>query len=203
MIEITINRNTLGQIETRLGRMQNQAPSVLKNAINQTAKQARKDLASEAQKKYTIKNAGFNRAMRLKAASVSNMEAVITSSGAPIPLKNFRVSKAGGRVRAQVLKSGGLKELEVGGRKAFVNNIARKGQTRKRDTAKGGKGTQVKHMSVAQRLTEKRLHIKELYSNSIPIMIGNEDRVYGVVKPNIQDNLQRNIEYQIRKVLGG
>ena len=58
-------------------------------------------------------------------------------------------------------------------------------------------------MSVAQRLTEKRLHIKELYSNSIPIMIGNEDRVYGVVKPNIQDNLQRNIEYQIRKVLGG
>lgn len=203
MIEITINRNTLGQIETRLGRMQNKAPSVLKNAINQTAKQARKDLASEAQKKYTIKNAGFNRAMRLKAASVSNMEAVITASGAPIPLKNFRVSKAGGRVRAQVLKSGGLKELEVGGRKAFVNNIARKGQTRKRDTAKGGKGTQVKHMSVAQRLTEKRLHIKELYSNSIPIMIGNEDRVYGVVKPNIQDNLQRNIEYQIRKVLGG
>lgn len=203
MIEITINRNTLGQIETRLGRMQNQAPSVLKNAINQTAKQARKDLASEAQKKYTIKNAGFNRAMRLKVASVSNMEAVITASGAPIPLKNFRVSKAGGRVRAQVLKSGGLKELEVGGRKAFVNNIARKGQTRKRDTAKGGKGTQVKHMSVAQRLTEKRLHIKELYSNSIPIMIGNEDRVYGVVKPNIQDNLQRNIEYQIRKVLGG
>lgn len=183
--------------------MQNQAPSVLKNAINQTAKQARKDLASEAQKKYTIKNAGFNRAMRLKVASVSNMEAVITASGAPIPLKNFRVSKAGGRVRAQVLKSGGLKELEVGGRKAFVNNIARKGQTRKRDTAKGGKGTQVKHMSVAQRLTEKRLHIKELYSNSIPIMIGNEDRVYGVVKPNIQDNLQRNIEYQIRKVLGG
>ena len=140
---------------------------------------------------------------RSKAASVSNMEAVITASGAPIPLKNFRVSKAGGRVRAQVLKSGGLKELEVGGRKAFVNNIARKGQTRKRDTAKGGKGTQVKHMSVAQRLTEKRLHIKELYSNSIPIMIGNEDRVYGVVKPNIQDNLQRNIEYQIRKVLGG
>ena len=203
MIEITINRNTLGQIETRLGRMQNQAPSVLKNAINQTAKQARKDLASEAQKKYTIKNAGFNRAMRLKAASVSNMEAVITASGAPIPLKNFRVSKAGGRVRAQVLKSGGLKELEVGGRKAFVNNIARKGQTRKRDTAKGGKGTQVKHMSVAQRLTEKRLHIKELYSNSIPIMGGTEDRVYGVVKPNIQDNLQRNIEYQIRKVLGG
>ncbi len=203
MIEITVNRNTLGQIETRLGRMQNQAPSVLKNAINQTAKQARKDLASEAQKKYTIKNAGFNRAMRLKAASVSNMEAVITASGAPIPLKNFRVSKAGGRVRAQVLKSGGLKELEVGGRKAFVNNIARKGQTRKRDTAKGGKGTQVKHMSVAQRLTEKRLPIKELYSNSIPIMIGNEDRVYGVVKPHIQDNLQRNIEYQIRKVLGG
>jgi len=182
--------------------MKSEAPRVLKNAINETAKQARKELAEEAQKTYTIKNGGFNKAMKLKAASASSLEATIKAKGKPIPLKNFRISKAGGQVRAQVLKSGGLKPLEKGGIKAFVNNIARKGQKRKKDTKKGKAGTDVRHNAIAQRLTKKRLGIEEKYSNSIPIMIGNEKRAYGVVEPHIQENLQRNVEAQIRKVLG-
>ena len=50
MIQIEYDRNMLAKIERRLGRMKSEAPKVLKNAINQTAKQARKDLAAEAQK---------------------------------------------------------------------------------------------------------------------------------------------------------
>lgn len=203
MIEISYDQDMLRQIEMKLGRMKSEAPKVLKNALNQTAKQARKELSEEAQKTYTIRNGGFNKAMKLKAASASNLEAIIKAKGKPIQLKNFRISKSGGQVRAQVLKSGGLKPLEKGGIKAFVNNIARKGQIRKKKTKKGAKGTQVKHMAVAQRLTEKRLHIKELYSNSVPVMIGNEDRAYGVVEPHIQENLQRNVEEQVQKALHG
>lgn len=202
MIEITYDRDMLQQIEKKLEKMKGEAPRVLKNAINETAKQARKDLAAEAQKTYTIKKGGFNRAMKLKAASVGNLEAVINAKGKPIPLKDFRFSKTGGQVRAQVLKSGGLKPLERGGIKAFVNNIARKGQKRKKDTKKGKAGTDVRHNAIAQRLTEKRLGIEEKYSNSIPIMIGNEKRVYGIVKPDIQENLKANVEKQVWKVLG-
>ena len=55
MIEISYDRNMLEQVERRLGRMKSEAPKALKNAINQTAKQARKDLATEAQKTYTVK----------------------------------------------------------------------------------------------------------------------------------------------------
>ncbi len=203
MIEVTYDRNMLAKIERKLGKMKNEAPKVLQRAINQTAKQARKELVSEAQKTYTIKDGGFNRAMKLKAASTGNLEATIKARGAPIPLKDFRVSKAGGKVRAQVLKSGSLKPLEKGGIKAFINNVAKKGQTRSKDTKKGRAGTAVKHNAVAQRLTEKRLGIEEKFSNSIPVMLGNEKRVYGVVEPHIQENLKRNIEMQVRKVLGG
>lgn len=203
MIEVKYDRDMLRKVEKKLGKMKSEAPKVLKNALNQTAKQARKDLATEAQKTYTIKNGGFNRAMKLKPASSGNLEAVITAKGAPLPLKNFRFSKAGGQVRVQVLKSGGLKPLIKGNIKAFVNNIARKGQKRKKDTKKGKAGTDVKHNAIAQRLTEKRLGIKEKYSNSVPVMIGNEKRVYGIVRPDIQKNLQENIEKQVQKVLGG
>ena len=34
-------------------------------------------------------------------------------------------------------------------------------------------------------------------SNSIPKMIGNEEKVYGVVKPSIDRNLQHYVEQQI------
>lgn len=200
MIELTYDRNMLAKIERKLGRMKSEAPKVLKNTINRTAKQARKELASEAQKTYTIKNGGFNKAMKLKAASTGNLEATIKARGAPIPLKDFRISKAGGKVRAQVLKSGSLKPLEKGGIKAFINNVAQKGS---KDTKKEKAGTVVKHKAIAQRLTEKRLGIEEKFSNSIPIMLGNEKRVYGVVEPHIQENLKRNIEAQVRKILGG
>lgn len=201
MIEITYDRDMLRQIEKKLGKMRNEAPKVLKDALNLTAKQARTALATEAQKTYTVKSGGFRKAMKLKAASSGRLEAVIKAKGAPLPLKDFRYSKAGGKVRVQVLKSGGLKPLEKGGIKAFINNIAKRGQTRSRDTKKGKAGSSVKHNAIAQRLTKKRLGIEEKFSNSIPVMIGSEKRVYGIVRPDIQKNLQENVEKQVRKVL--
>lgn len=192
----------LAKVEKKLGNLKSEAPVALKNAINQTAKQARKDLAQEAQKTYLVKSGGFNKAMKIKSASVGSLEAVIKANGEPLPLKSFRLSQAGDSVRAQVLRSGSLKPLIKGNIKAFVNNIARKGQTRKRGTAKGAKGSAVRHSAVAQRQGTSRLPIKTFFSNSIPVMIGNEKRVYGIVKPTIEQNLQENVNKQVEKILG-
>ena len=85
--------------------------------------------------------------------------------------------------KAKVLASGSMKGLEKGGIKAFVSKF--------------GSG----HASVVQRRGSSRLPIKVLFSNSIPKMIGNEKRVYGIVEPTIQQNLQANIDKQVRKIL--
>ena len=53
------------------------------------------------------------------------------------------------------------------------------------------------HKGIFQREGSARLPIKQLYSNSIPKMIGNEEKVYGVVKPSIDRNLQHYVEQQI------
>ena len=50
---------------------------------------------------------------------------------------------------------------------------------------------------IYQRRSTARLPIKKLSSNSIPKMIGNEEKVYGVVKPSIDRNLQHYVEQQI------
>lgn len=191
MITYEYDQNTLAKVEKKLGSLKSEAPKALKNAINQTAKQARKDLATEAQKTYVVKSGRFNKAMTIKNATQSSLEATIKATGAPMELKDYKVSPATARTganrpdltKAKVLKAGSMKGLQKGNIKAFV--------------AKFSSG----HASVAQRRGSARLPLKVLFSNSIPKMLGNEKRVYGVVRPTIEQNLQENIDKQVRKIL--
>ena len=65
MITYEYDQNTLAKVEKKLGSLKSEAPKALKNAINQTAKQARKDLATEAQKTYVVKSGRFNKSMSI------------------------------------------------------------------------------------------------------------------------------------------
>ncbi|MEW4411534.1 hypothetical protein [Clostridium sp. AN503] len=191
-------KRVLGKVEPK------EQNKVLKKALKVTAEQARDRLSDKAQSAYTIRNAGFKRAMKIKSTSSGNPSATIRSEGEPIPLKEFKVRR--GRVtKVQVVKSGSMKPLvyQRSGIKAFVNNIANKNQIRKRDTKKGKKGTQVKHMAVAQREGAGRLGIHEKFSNSIPVMLGSDKHVFGVVEPFIAGDLQENLRKFVDQVLGG
>ena len=191
MITYEYDQNTLAKVEKKLGSLKSEAPKALKNAINQTAKQARKDLATEAQKTYVVKSGRFNKAMTIKNATQGSLEATIKATGAPMELKDYKVSPATARTganrpdltKAKVLKAGSMKGLQKGNIKAFV--------------AKFSSG----HASVAQRRGSARLPLKVLFSNSIPKMLGNEKRVYGIVRPTIEQNLQENVDKQVRKIL--
>ena len=197
MIEISYDRNMLAQVEQKLGRMKSEAPKVLKNAINQTAKQARKELANEAQKTYAVKTGRFNKAMKIKNATSSKLEATIKATGKVMGLKDFKVSLAKVQtdienrpevIKAKVLKASQMKPLQQ-----------KRGEKLKAFVTKFSNG----HMAVAQRKGKKRKPIRPFLTNSIPVMLGNEKRVYGVVKPYIKDNLKKNVNAQVRKVLGG
>ena len=67
------------------------------------------------------------------------------------------------------------------------------------NTSKSGKTSS--HTTVAQRYGKARFPIKKLLSNSIPKMVGSQKRVYGIVEPEIYDNLMANVQAEIRKVL--
>lgn len=193
MLTVEYDKNMLAKVEKKLGSMKSEAGNVLKKALNDTAKQARKQLAEEAQKTYVVKSGKFNKSMKIKNATAGNLKAVINSSGGVMELKDFKVSPAKyatglnrpTAIKAKVLKSGGMKTLEKGGIKAFIGKFANG------------------HVSVMQRRGNERLPVKKLLSPSIPKMIGSEKRVYGIVQPDIGKNLQMNVQKHIAKVLGG
>lgn len=196
MVEVDIDaaRKILQGLEPNI---QNQ---VLHRALRKTAEQARERLARKAQDSYTIKDAGFNKAMRIRR--VKHL-AKITAEGAPLPLERFRYSE-GNVVKAQVVKQGRLKALisQKTGIKAFVNNISARNYKRSRDTKKGKAGSLIKHFAIVQREGKKRLGIEEKYSSSIPVMLGSEKRVYGPAAPYIASDLQTNLQYFVDKALG-
>lgn len=198
-IDTTDARQMLGKLDGKNQTME----KALKKAVRETAKQARERLAKQAQNSYTVKNAGFKKNMKIRIVSGNQPAAIIRSEGEPLPLKEFKTSKAGKTTRAQVLKHGSLKPLERGGIKAFINNIADKNQVRRKDTKKGKAGSSVRHIAVAQRRGKDRLEINEKFSNSIPVMVGSREHVYGVVEPYIGEDLQRYLHNFVERALGG
>ena len=203
-------RRSIQNIERQLGDMEQEASNVLKKAINDTAKQAQSSLAKKAKESYTVKISGFKRYMKIKKASKSVPVATITATGQPIPLVHFKFSPAKPdpnpekvtQIKVKVLKKGGFKKL-VGKKEyktIFFNNIAKRGQVRNRDTKKGKKGSAVIHKAFAQREGKKRLGIHETYGPAIPQMIKSE-HVYGKIEPEICENLEKNIQKHIEKVI--
>lgn len=186
------DQQMLANIERRLGRMKSQAPNVLKLGLNDTARQARKDLAVKAQQAYAVKVGGFTKYIRLTAASAGSLEAWLRVSGKSLPLTSRYFSVQGGKgpkgghLRTLVKRSSGV---HTWGPRAFNNVLGSSGHKGAAEYVGGGQ--------------PGRLHIQALFTTSIPAMVGNEKEVYGVVEPHIQENLQKNVERHIQRILGG
>ena len=90
MITYEVNRAELELVEKKLGDMKSKAPQVFKNAVNKTARQARKRIAQSAKGAYTVKQVGFNSHMKIKNASTGNLTASVDADGKPLTLMRFK-----------------------------------------------------------------------------------------------------------------
>ena len=192
MIVFTIDDNGMVQtIANQLGEYADKAPTVLKQALNATAKDVRSMLAEQAKEIYIVQKSKFNKAMKIKNASARKLEALIVAAGAPLELIDFKTNPkkpSTGSARpdvmtGKVLVQSSMKRLEMGNLKAFVAKF------------KSG------HVSIVQRKSPERLPVKKLLSPSIPKMIGNEKQVYGEVEPKIAELLDANIRKYITRTL--
>lgn len=182
MISYEISREDLRYVQRRLKRIETEAPKAFKNAINHTAKEARKKLAAGAQGAYTVKNGGFNSRMRIQNATNTKLYAVIRSKDKPLTITRFHATapKSGGK--ADIVKSG-LKEL-IGPKqiKAFK---------------RGG--------LIMQRKSADRYPVKVLRSVSVPKMLEKvyegERGIEGALRPEIQRSLHDEIRKEVRKLI--
>ena len=130
MITYEVNRAELELVEKKLGDMKSKAPQVFKNAVNKTARQARKRIAQSAKGAYTVKQVGFNSHMKIKNASTGNLTASVDADGKPLTLVRFknragRPKKGGAAAAADIVNGGG--KAKTGSRsRCFIQTLSRK-----------------------------------------------------------------------------
>lgn len=179
MIEIVVDKKDLRNVQRQLGNLKKKAPVVISRALNKTATSARVRLKNRAQAAYTVKSGKFNKAMEIEKATSGKLVATIKSAGKPLNIIDFKTSAPKSGAKAQILSGSGLKKLEMSGIKAF----------------RGPSG------QIFQRRGKERLPIKKLVSNSVPVMIGSEEHVYGQEKAAIQQDLNKYVEQQIKALV--
>lgn len=179
MIKIEINQRELNRIDQKLAKIGKKTPVVVSRALNKTAVSARVRLKNRAQAAYTVKSGKFNKYMEIRKANTGSLCAEIRSQGSPLNLTNFKATTPKSGAKAQIVAGGGLKVLIYSAGSSPIKAF------------RGPNGL------IFQRRGKKRKPIKKLFSNSIPVMIGSEERVYGVEKDNIQSDLNKYVSQQI------
>ena len=203
MIEFGIDEVSLSRVRAKLLLFENQVPNVIKKALNATARDAKTALADKARETYAVKSLRFKKAIRQKNATASNLVATLKITGKATALSDFKYRRHGGgaSARGKLYKDGSLKDLSLNDKlKAFVVKY-HSGHTAvvRRDPP----GRYTKGISERRRTGGDTTKLKEFYSPSIPRMIGNEAKVYGIVKPKIQESLKKHLSRETGRIFGG
>ncbi len=201
-IDVAVN---LDAANTRLGEIPGQVNKAVRFAVNDTAKQARSRLTAKIRETYTVKLAGLNKALRIKNATNRNLTAHITGEKRHIPLHRYKykisVHEEYGEVFSVMKKKNSSMKAIISKKnkaKAFLATArAFKGRDRNGETIYD---EEKKFTGVFQREDKGRdakLHV--LWGDSVGQMLVNED-VYGIVRPDIENDLKRNLERHIRRL---
>lgn len=183
MIEIT--ESQIERVHAILSGIPNGANKALFNTINRALSTVRSTSGKLIRETYNIKSSDIksNQNMRMKRATLQNVEGSVSFAGTVIPLIKFGVNPkepARKTVTISVLRSEGSKRLQS----AYVANLGRYG------------------VGVFERLTSKRESSQQLYGPSVAHMMENED-VLSRAEAAAQETINKRVEHEISRILNG
>jgi len=155
--DMSVALRRVGTIENSLKRRS------VARALNRAATTVRAEARKAIRAKYNIQAARVNKIIKIKNANPANLEASVYAKDRRIALAVFgaRESRRKGIVSVKVLKTGARKPVQGHRQYAGKPFLMRVGVGR--------------HLGVFQRVTNKRLPIKELFSISIPGALRNKE----------------------------
>lgn len=93
MIRVEISRKEMVEIRHKLGKVnEGKLKKVLSKAVNETAKQMRRNVSNYVRRDYTVTLGGTTKGMSIKKATTSKPAAILKVKGSKTPLLNFSVT---------------------------------------------------------------------------------------------------------------
>lgn len=186
----------------------NKARTYIARALNKTATTARQKLANKARDAYTVKSRGFKSDMQIKRATAGDLEAIIRSHGDTLAIPQFKYTfSRPSPAKVDIVKSG-LKPIIKYGNKAFLGQgrlsggkhvFVRTGKAAKR--YKGMSRSDYKART-GRSVSASREGLEKIKGKSVPYMLGSEPRVWGPTRPQIESDLKKYMNQQIKALLG-
>lgn len=213
---VLVEYDTKGEIKRigkQLGGLHDKAPKVLATATNSTARRINTLMKQAIRKTYT-----YHRSDKMKGAFKLGKKATTTSPSATITvvsesphLSDFKVTPAAPTkdgyeaVKAQVLKRGGEKSIQMGDIKAFIAKFSNSkiAVAQRLPGATYTRGRQARAAKYGDRADMTK--IKALFGPSITKMAAkvHEESVASETEAILQDNIQKQIKKMIAKQMEG
>lgn len=200
MITVQADPKDLERIFRKLDGLGRASQQATRNAINDTAVNARKLLAQQAQQRYTVKSGGFNKHAKIKKATLARLAATISVHGKPMTQLRYHTTTPKSGVKTEVIKGCGLKKLvNNAGNKAFKAKVATGNANVQGAAGKGDKNTAM----ILQRVGKSRYPMRSFHGPSVAKMI---EKVYSggqMTDAGLKDEIarlyQENLQKQIDK----
>lgn len=182
---IEIRNEQIERVNLILGGIRKAPNKAFYNAINRALSTVRSKSGKAIRETYRIKQSDItsNQNMKLKRASISNLEGKIEFAGGVIPLMKFKVTPSEPKrksVSVSVLRTESAKRLQS----AYVANLGKYG------------------VGVFERATSKRASSQQLFGPSTAHMMSN-DNVLQKVEAAAQETIDKRIEHEISRILNG
>lgn len=208
MIHVQVEMEDLLKIESALNMARDKSKMVLRNAINNTAKQTESRMADEAKDRYRYKKgskADIRKANSIEKASAGKLSSTIRAEGPVNELLDFHVQPKtyypGGRgapkwIKARVLRTSKFSRIAL---RPEAAGDKYKGFVVKYPTGHMALAQRVPGLRMKSRPDKKKERIRSLLSISTPKM---EETVYREeVSKGMYDLLEKNIEEQMKRFL--
>lgn len=185
-----IKETGIDEITEKLGDLQKKAPNVLKNAINETTRFAKKTVNAEITKKYALnrRKISISERLKVKTARLGEMSGIVSSKGPRLSRRYFYYAQQKKGIKVKIYRNENPELLGNEYGKAFINHLS--SEKARSDIS------DIKQILLRQ--TKSRLPIQKQTGPSVAQMIRG---VYTQSSFEITKKLNEAIEKQIERTL--
>ena len=217
--DLTIELVGEKEVAKALGSIPQKAPLVIRNAVNETAKDARKVMIQEAKKRYALNSKGRRHLNDLQIRQQARVSGPSQKKQMRNDLGYFKtvpnrpymgvdVANAPAVFRGKVLKNGSMKKLTGQGNlsKGFLvkftnSTTADANHIGMVQRIVGSSGGPEKTRTGARRWRNAQGNVEQIVTMGSPSAAAMHHVIWQQVEPDVQDTLEKKLEESIQKTL--
>jgi hypothetical protein len=188
MITVKLDKSEQKKLEKKLRNLAHKTPNVLARAINRVVSNVGKNIKKNVRENYEISSRDVGETLDLEKANKNRLVGRVVSTGNLIPIYNFKMtpnipwqqmSATPLEYRVKIKKKEGYKKITG----MFVQILKKTGK-----------------ISTFERVDKNHYPLRDVYSLSVPQMIGNKE-VLDKIEKEANETLRKRVNHEVERMI--